>query len=66
MEQQSRLFIELQNQNAIGSVIKRYNRKFHGGYIVVAPIFSQGCTAMIKAERDRGRSMSKLDILGNR
>ncbi|MBP9726344.1 MAG: hypothetical protein KBD83_02610 [Gammaproteobacteria bacterium] len=65
MEQQSKLFIELQNQNAIGSVIKRYKRKFHGEYIVVAPIFSQGCRAMIEADRDRSRSISKRNMLVN-
>ncbi|MES2203778.1 MAG: hypothetical protein V4496_01005 [Pseudomonadota bacterium] len=45
--QQEKAFAWLQQQKAIGPIITRYKRVFNQGYVVVAPIFSKGCFAMV-------------------
>ena len=47
-EGQEKAFAWLQQRKAIGSIITRYKRVFNQGYVVVAPIFSQGCVAMVQ------------------
>lgn len=51
-EQQEQAFAWLQERRAIGPIIKRYKRVFNQGYIVVAPILSEGCFAMTHEQHD--------------
>lgn len=48
--QQEQAFAWLQQQKAIGSIIKRYKRMFNQGYVVIAPIRSSGCYAMVREQ----------------
>lgn len=48
---QEKAFRWLQQRKAIGSIIKRYQRVYNQGYVVIAPIFSQACVAMVHQEQ---------------
>ena len=54
--QQEQAFAWLQKQQVIGPVLKRYERVFKKGYIVVAPILSSGCLAMVQEQQAKVRA----------
>ncbi len=54
--QQEQAFAWLQQQNAIGPIVKHYKRVFNQGYVVVAPIFLQGCMAMVHEQQAKVRA----------
>ena len=49
--QQELAFAWLQKRKAIGTIIKRYKRVFNQGYVVIAPIYSKGCVAMVAEQQ---------------
>ncbi len=50
-EQQEKAFAWLKQKKAIGPIITRYKRVSNQGYVIVAPIYSQGCFEMVHVQQ---------------